>query len=227
MTPAAVPAGTVRVSESNATCAYSHSKPDDPIVVPGLPGASRMHGFFGNRSTDAFTTTRSLPAHTGTSRTPAEDLSAYWIPTLYEGGRAVETGRGADGNWPVCAPRPSSSTSCSSPTAGTASTSTARTTSRTSPSPRTAGAAVTTPSRSRPSPSSSATRPPEAPRAAAFNATDTAWIQLVIPMNERARLLTDLAPSRTKDPALTVLAARTGTRLEEELAGPRELLDPS
>ncbi|WP_432122534.1 DUF305 domain-containing protein [Streptomyces sp. S1] len=65
------------------------------------------------------------------------------------------------------------------------------------------------------------------PRTAAFNATDTAWIQLMIPMNERARLLTDLAPSRTKDPALVALAARTGTRLEEELAGLRALLDLS
>lgn len=36
----------------------------------------------------------------------------------------------------------------------------------------------------------------------AFNATDTAWILLMIPMAERARLLTDLAPSRTADPSL-------------------------
>lgn len=90
MTPATVPADSVRVPEFNATCTYSHSKPDDPIVVPGLPGASHMHSFFGNRSTDAFTTPQSLRAHTGTSCTPAEDLSAYWIPTLYEGGKAVE-----------------------------------------------------------------------------------------------------------------------------------------
>ncbi|WP_329274881.1 DUF1996 domain-containing protein [Streptomyces sp. NBC_00691] len=91
MTPATVPAGTVRVPEFNATCTYSHSKPDDPIVAPALPGASHMHSFFGNRSTDAFTTTQSLLAHQGTSCTPAKDLSAYWIPTLYQDGRAVES----------------------------------------------------------------------------------------------------------------------------------------
>ncbi|GAB7110687.1 hypothetical protein JCM4814A_90040 [Streptomyces phaeofaciens JCM 4814] len=90
MTPAAVPSGVVRVPEFNATCAYSHSKPDDPIVLPGLPGASHMHSFFGNKSTDAFSTTQSLLANTPTSCTPAKDLSAYWIPTLYEGDRAVE-----------------------------------------------------------------------------------------------------------------------------------------
>ncbi|MFC7933389.1 DUF305 domain-containing protein [Streptomyces cinereoruber] len=65
------------------------------------------------------------------------------------------------------------------------------------------------------------------PRAAAFNATDTAWIQLMIPMNERAHLLTGLAPSRTADPALADLATRTGTRLERELADLRALLDLS
>jgi uncharacterized protein (DUF305 family) len=59
---------------------------------------------------------------------------------------------------------------------------------------------------------------------AAFNATDTAWIQLMIPMDERARLLTDLAPSRTADPALTALAARTGSRLREDLRRLRALL---
>ena len=90
MTPAAVPAGVVRVPEFNATCTYSHSKQDDPIVLPGLPGASHMHSFFGNKSTDAFSTTQSLLANTPTSCTPAKDLSAYWIPTLYEGDRAVE-----------------------------------------------------------------------------------------------------------------------------------------
>ncbi|GAA4806323.1 DUF1996 domain-containing protein [Streptomyces ziwulingensis] len=90
MTPATVPAGNVRVPEFNATCSYSHSKPDDPIVLPGLPGASHMHSFFGNRSTDAFSTTQSLLTSTPTSCTPADDLSAYWIPTLYEGDKAVE-----------------------------------------------------------------------------------------------------------------------------------------
>ncbi|MDO0929424.1 DUF1996 domain-containing protein [Streptomyces sp. TG1A-8] len=90
MTPAAVPSNAVRVPEFNATCTYDHSKPDDPIVSPGLPGASHMHSFFGNKSTDAFTTLQSLSAGAGTSCTPAKDLSAYWIPTLYEQGRAVE-----------------------------------------------------------------------------------------------------------------------------------------
>jgi hypothetical protein len=147
----------VRVSEFNASCTISHDKTDDPIVFPGLPGASHMHSFMGNDSTDAFTTTDTLLANAGSSCKPLEDRSAYWIPTLYENGKAVEphgvtvyygsrlkdptktvpfpqgfrmivgdakrqidtpkgapgqfwcagaggeTGRSADGNWPVCA----------------------------------------------------------------------------------------------------------------------------
>jgi len=90
MTPKPVPADSVRVPEFNASCLYSHSKPDDPIVFPGLAGASHMHSFIGNSSTDANTTTQTLLNNAGTSCRPAEDLSAYWIPTLYERGVAVE-----------------------------------------------------------------------------------------------------------------------------------------
>ena len=32
----------VRVAEFLADCPYSHRLPDDPIVFPGLPGASHM-----------------------------------------------------------------------------------------------------------------------------------------------------------------------------------------
>jgi Domain of unknown function (DUF1996)/Carbohydrate binding module (family 6) len=90
LAPRPVPPNAVRVPEFNATCAYSHSRPDDPIIFPGLPGASHMHTFLGNRSTDAYSTTGTLLANAGTTCRPAPDLSAYWIPTLYENGRAIE-----------------------------------------------------------------------------------------------------------------------------------------
>jgi hypothetical protein len=90
MTPRAVPAGNVRVPEFNASCLYSHSRPDDPIIFPGLAGASHMHSFIGNVGTNAATTTDTLLRNAGTSCKPANDLSAYWIPTLYERGQAIE-----------------------------------------------------------------------------------------------------------------------------------------
>ncbi|MER5200389.1 DUF305 domain-containing protein [Streptomyces sp. NPDC002755] len=65
------------------------------------------------------------------------------------------------------------------------------------------------------------------PPATAFNATDTAWIQLMIPMDERAQLLTELAPSRKGDPALAELAARTALRLRDNLVRLRDLLELS
>ena len=90
MTPKPVPAGNTRVPEFNASCTVSHAKPDDPIVFPGMAGASHMHSFMGNDSTDANTTTETLLANAGSSCKPGEDLSAYWIPSLYENGKAVE-----------------------------------------------------------------------------------------------------------------------------------------
>lgn len=57
-----------------------------------------------------------------------------------------------------------------------------------------------------------------------FNATDTAWILLMIPMTERAQLLTDLAPSRSADPNLAELAAQTGSTLRGDLRRLRAVL---
>jgi hypothetical protein len=69
-------------------CGFSHRGSDDPIVFPRAPGASHSHDFFGNLSTDAFSTSRSLRANTGNCR-PVGDESAYWVPTLYREGRAL------------------------------------------------------------------------------------------------------------------------------------------
>ncbi|TDT42911.1 DUF305 family protein family protein [Streptomyces sp. BK208] len=62
------------------------------------------------------------------------------------------------------------------------------------------------------------------PAPAAFNDTDTAWIQLMIPMNERASLLTDLAPAHAGRPVLADWAEEAGRRMKSELADLRELL---
>ncbi|WP_432843135.1 DUF1996 domain-containing protein [Dactylosporangium sp. CA-092794] len=84
------PAGKGRNPEFNATCAFSHAKPDDPIVFPGLAGASHRHSFVGNDRTDASTTFDDLMRFTASSCAPVEDHSAYWVPTLSVDGKAVE-----------------------------------------------------------------------------------------------------------------------------------------
>lgn len=70
--------------EFQANCTTSHLSPDDPIVFPGQDGASHLHTFLGNTSTDAQTTVTSLLAADTTCTVPA-DRSAYWFPTLMDG----------------------------------------------------------------------------------------------------------------------------------------------
>ena len=79
-------------------CRFDHRAADDPIVLPGQPGASHSHDFVGNTSTDASSTTASLRANTapaaygavypGTSCGRSGDRSAYWTPTLMKDGLA-------------------------------------------------------------------------------------------------------------------------------------------
>jgi hypothetical protein len=65
-------------------CRYSHQAPDDPIVYPGQPGASHQHTFVGNRTTNAYSSYRSLRS-AGTTCRRQDDTAAYWVPALYQG----------------------------------------------------------------------------------------------------------------------------------------------
>jgi hypothetical protein len=89
-TPRAVPATNPRTaSEFQASCKTFHYAPDDPIVWPGQAGKSHNHTFFGNTTTDAQSTLTSLEQ--GTSGcAPAQDHSAYWIPTVLSHGQRAE-----------------------------------------------------------------------------------------------------------------------------------------
>ena len=51
-----------KVAEFPADCPFTHRLPDDPIVFPSLPGASHMHDFMGNRTTNAYSNLASLQA---------------------------------------------------------------------------------------------------------------------------------------------------------------------
>jgi hypothetical protein len=71
-------------------CGFSHRNQDDPIVFPRQPGRSHDHTYFGNTSTDASSTPSSLRAAGRTTCRLDEDTAAYWAPTLFANGRAVE-----------------------------------------------------------------------------------------------------------------------------------------
>lgn len=89
MAPKPVTGNPVKVPEFHATCTVSHHSNDDPIVFPGLAGASHHHTFLGNKSTNANSTAQTLYAAATTCK-PGQDHSAYWIPTLYQNGKIVD-----------------------------------------------------------------------------------------------------------------------------------------
>lgn len=93
---ASPPSGPVAqgIGTFEAVCDYSHRAKDDPIVFPRGPGAAHSHDFFGARNTSAFSTNESIrKAPTScvrySSAKPDMDRSAYWAPTLYVNGEAV------------------------------------------------------------------------------------------------------------------------------------------
>jgi Domain of unknown function (DUF1996) len=85
--------GKLRGNNFYANCRFSHTGNDDPIVYPGEPGRSHHHTFFGNRSTDAYSTLASLREARTTCK-PRADTGAYWVPTLYQDGREVRPSKG-------------------------------------------------------------------------------------------------------------------------------------
>jgi hypothetical protein len=65
-----------------SSCTLSHTAQDDPIVMPGKPGMAMRHDFFGNTSTDAYSTAASLLAAPTTTCSTTDDTAAYWAPTV-------------------------------------------------------------------------------------------------------------------------------------------------
>lgn len=65
----------------HVSCDFSHAQRDDPIVFPGQPGVSHLHDFFGNVSTNASSSYRSM-TRSGTTCSFSADTSGYWIPAF-------------------------------------------------------------------------------------------------------------------------------------------------
>ena len=84
--PVAGPQGAI--PQFLVECEYSHAAEDDPIVHPGEPGASHLHVFFGNTTTDADTTIESL-ATGDTTCDQRLDKAAYWAPALLRDGEMI------------------------------------------------------------------------------------------------------------------------------------------
>ena len=87
-TPLAVALATPHDGIFRSTCLPSHVAMDDPIVHPGMPGASHQHEFFGNATTAADSTYASLRGQATTCRIAA-DTAGYWVPSLFADGERV------------------------------------------------------------------------------------------------------------------------------------------
>lgn len=70
-------------------CAVTKEEPDDPIMMPGMTGVSMQHDFFGFTQPTASTVTSDLVGKP-TSCTTTADSSAYWLPVLYQNGKALK-----------------------------------------------------------------------------------------------------------------------------------------
>jgi hypothetical protein len=79
------PADAASTTTFHVDCPRVYSLHDDPIVFPNQPGASHFHDFYGNKTTNAFSTTESLLAGATTCTDPG-DRAAYWQPALYVNG---------------------------------------------------------------------------------------------------------------------------------------------
>lgn len=62
-------------------CGMTKAAMDDPIVYFNQPGASHLHDFFGNTTTNASSTLATL-LRGGTSCNLSADTAAYWVPAL-------------------------------------------------------------------------------------------------------------------------------------------------
>ena len=73
-------------------CRFSHTNSDDPIVYPGKVGAAHQHEFFGNRTTNAYSTRANLLGE-ATTCSRRGDTAAYWTPSLSNNGQRVTPDR--------------------------------------------------------------------------------------------------------------------------------------
>ncbi len=85
-------AGAGSFGAMQVVCHPSHTNHDDPIVFPRQPRAAHQHEFFGNRSTNAFSTVESLTGKPTTCSRPG-DTAAYWVPAVLNNGRRVTPDR--------------------------------------------------------------------------------------------------------------------------------------
>ena len=73
-----------RVAQFVVECELSHLAFDDPLVLPGNPGKSHLHMFFGNRAVDSDPDYNDRVLAADTSCDQRRDTASYWAPALLD-----------------------------------------------------------------------------------------------------------------------------------------------
>jgi hypothetical protein len=81
--------GVADAGNFQVICRFSHALPDDPIVFPGSPGASHLHTFVGNTSTDAHSTYQEMVT-ASTTCSESSDTAGYWVPAVLVDAEVVD-----------------------------------------------------------------------------------------------------------------------------------------
>ncbi len=77
--------GTINQHGARIYCPASHISYDDPVRLPGQPGAGPAQLYWGNTATDAFSTGPELATMgNSTCEGGISDRSAYWMPALFD-----------------------------------------------------------------------------------------------------------------------------------------------
>ena len=90
--PAASAASAPHGASFSVRCDFSHRASDDPIVHFGHPGMAHSHDFFGNRSTNANSTYKTM-LKAGTTCSRLSDKAGYWMPSLRWNGERINPDR--------------------------------------------------------------------------------------------------------------------------------------
>jgi hypothetical protein len=87
-------------------CAHSHYNSDDPIVFPGVQGATHLHDFLANNTTDYASTYNSLLAAqspwNSTCPSNTKDTAAYWFPAVLENSSSGNSCTSPNSSSPRC-----------------------------------------------------------------------------------------------------------------------------
>lgn len=77
--------GLDNAGQFRVKCEFSHFAYDDPVVLPGQPGQSHLHMFFGNTHSNAYSSYETL-IDSGSSTCNGQELNrtSYWVPAMLD-----------------------------------------------------------------------------------------------------------------------------------------------